>query len=421
MRITTIIFIALVWLVPMIQGQTSGWQQKEFIITMWCPPPATDENFQILKRDGYNLTYVSLENNVPLAPKEALKLIDIARRNGLKTLFYNQLFQPSTLDDSIKKAELDSLIDSLSNHPAFEGYHIFDEPHAPSFPGWGKLIKHIKKLDPDHLAYINLFPNYAKNNSLEVFPSRKWVSSKKMYLEYLRLYEEHVPVDLYSYDHYIFFNKGKDGAEYFLNLSMIAVAAERAKVPFINIVQACTIEPFWRLPNENELRWQAYTTMTYGAHGISWFLYWGPVSYGGCYQDGKRMPIADQIARINQEIKALGPELMKLTSTRVYHSGHLPVGTNKIPKECPVQVTGGSFVLGFFKENNMENAFMITNRDYKKNAFATITFDIENKKLMEYSIEKCSWDTVQNIQKGTFLTLELRPGGGKLYKFAEIQ
>jgi len=421
MRISAILFIVLAWFIQTTKGQTTGWQQKDFIITMWCPPPASDENFQILKRDGYNLTNISLGEDKRVTFNEFAKSLDIANRHGLKTLIVNQLLQPSMLDDSVKKMELDNLIDGIKRHPALEGYFLIDEPNASSFAGWGKLTKYIKEKDPDHLTYLNLFPNYAKQNDLDVFPAKKWISSKKMYTEYLKLYTEHVPVELFSYDHYNFFKNKKDGSQYFLNLSMIAAAAEKAKVPFINIVQACTILPYWRLPNEDELRWLAYTTMTYGAHGISWFLYWGPASYGGCYQDGKRMPIADHVARINQEIKALGPELMKLTSTRIYHSGHLPVGTNRIPKESTVKVSGGSFILGFFKENNLENAFMITNRDYKKTAIANITFETGNRKLLEYSIEKCCWDTVKNIQKGNILTLELRPGAGKLFKFGEIQ
>jgi 2-isopropylmalate synthase len=48
-----------------------------------------------------------------------------------------------------------------------------------------------------------------------------------------------------------------------------------------NIIEASIIEPSWRLVNKNELRFLVYTTLAYGGRGISYFLYWGPKSYGG--------------------------------------------------------------------------------------------------------------------------------------------
>jgi hypothetical protein len=90
--------------------------------------------------------------------------------------------------------------------------------------------------------------------------------------------------------------KDSDGNQYFLNLALVRLAAIDAGKPFLNIIQASQIEKAWRVPNAAETRFLIFTTMAYGGRGISYFTYWGPKSYGGLYQDGARMPLADAVA-----------------------------------------------------------------------------------------------------------------------------
>jgi hypothetical protein len=42
-------------------AEAKGWTQKEFLITFWCPPPATDENLARVAAEGYNLTWTPVE------------------------------------------------------------------------------------------------------------------------------------------------------------------------------------------------------------------------------------------------------------------------------------------------------------------------------------------------------------------------
>lgn len=426
------LFMLIVFFIPM---EACAWKQKDFIITMWCPPPATDENLNTLIRDGYNLTNVAYMGDVAVPENESAKLLDVAQKNGIKSLYSHSLISVSSLDDPAKKAKLDELIDSIKNHPALEGYHLADEPSAVTFAQWARLVKYLKERDPAHLAYINLFPSYASQQQLGVFlnePPKGPVGIPDnfagagtdkdtiiFYNEYLKEYIDQIKPELISYDHYHFLENGEDGGQYFLNLELIKNASKKAGLPFLNIVQACTIEKAWRLPEKNELRWLAYTTMAYGGRGISWFLYWGPAAYGGMYQDGKRMPIADMVADINKDIKALGPQLMKLDSTQVYHTDPLPVGTQSINGSCPVNATGGQFVVGMFKEKNNPNVFMIVNRDYKNPATAKLVLNMGKGQLMEFSTAKSKWVDVQSIKPGSTVNVDLLPGGGKLFKLSD--
>lgn len=408
------------------------WEQTEFIITMWCPPPATEENMEILARDHYTLTGVGTEGDQINANSNLVEQLDIAKKHGLKALVYNPLLRPTSLDDPEKKAKLDALVDSVKNHAALAGYHITDEPSATTFAEWAKLVKYLKERDPAHLGYINLFPTYANQQQLGVNLTTKPTGplgypdnfagigannqTVEFYNEHLRQYIELLQPEIISYDHYHFLKNEVDGKQYFLNLALIRNAALKTGMPFLNIVQACTIEPSWRLVNAEEMRWLAFTTMAYGGRGISWFLYWGPVGYGGMYQDGKRMQLADFGAEINKEIAAFGPELLKLESTDVYQTAPLPIGSVAFPEDSPAKITNGSFILGLFKEKDKPNAFMVVNRDYKNKATAEVTLNFGEGDIWVFSRSKKDWEKLHAVQAGTKVNVSLNPGAGELYK-----
>jgi hypothetical protein len=402
----------------------AGWTQKQFLVTFWCPPPATDENLARVAAEGFNLTWTPVEG------------LDVAARHGLRAMLTSDLLNPATLEDEAKRAQLDALIDRVKHHPAMEAYFLTDEPGAGAFPGLGKLVAHLRERDPTHLAYINLFPTYANAEQLGVSADaaeRARVSyptnfagvgtddkTVLRYREHLRQFVATIQPDLLSYDHYHFLKgadgREKDGREYFLNLGMIRRAALEANRPFLNIIQADTIEKSWRLPNANEMRWLVFTTMAYGGRGISYFTYWGPKEYNGLYVDGKPMPLLNDVAALNHEIAKFGPALMELDSIGVYHTDPLPYGAEAIPAKSPVQIKGdGQFVLGLFGKNARPTAFMIVNRNYKQETETTVTVSIPGRKLEELDRTTGKWVRRQTLRGKRTVNIKLAPGDGRLF------
>ena len=383
------------------------WKQDHVWITFWCPPPATDDALRAVAQDAYNLTWT---------PETGL---DVARRHGLKAMLQSELLSPATLDDPARREQLDALIGRVKSHPALEAYYIVDEPGAAAFPGLGRLVAYLRERDPAHMAYINLFPTYANNTQLGTTGD-----TVTAYREHLRQYVEVVKPALISYDHYHFF-KARDGDQYFLNLAMIRQAALEAGVPFLNIIQASTIEKVWRLVNADELRFLVYTTLAYGGRGISYFLHSGPVSYGGLYQDGVRTPLADAVAGLNREIAALGPELMRLNTLGVYHSGPLPRGAEAIPAGGPVAVTDGSdCVVGLFGEGpagSKPTALLIANARYDREVAPLVTLTVEAQRLMEFDRASSRWQPRDDWKPGQPWKVSLRPGDGRLFRWAKQQ
>lgn len=69
-----------------------GWKPDKFIITLWSPPPATDEALARVATEHYNLTWVPVKG------------LDVAARHGLGAILISNLLNPATLDDADKRA-----------------------------------------------------------------------------------------------------------------------------------------------------------------------------------------------------------------------------------------------------------------------------------------------------------------------------
>ncbi|MCX6984365.1 MAG: hypothetical protein NT118_06370, partial [Lentisphaerae bacterium] len=307
----------------------SAWKIGAPIVTYWAGPgypggsALNDVAAVQLSEGGWNLVWCN-ENE-----------LDVVQRHGLRGLIVNPLLTPAVLDDPKQREALDAFIARVRKHPAFYAYHLIDEPSAGKFPELGKLVAYLRERDPDHLAYINILPTYANNEQLGTAGDMV-----KAYTEHLRQYVEIVRPSLLSYDHYQFTNKG-DNPQYFLNLALIREKALSSGLPFMNIVQASCWVPGSsaspeapRVPNGDEMRYLVYTTLAYGAQGISYYVYCYPQHEGGIAQaDGTPTVLYHALKLLNREFAAIAKELQPLKSLDVFHTGMLPPGTKPLPKE----------------------------------------------------------------------------------------
>jgi hypothetical protein len=369
-------------------------------------------------------------NTIPVV--DSLENLDVAKKNGLKVLFASNLFNKATLNDPIKRMQLDDLVKKTKLNSAIEGYFIVDEPNTNLFDDCKLLMSYFKQNDPSRLVYINLFPLYASESQLGVsidkIDNRRLSYPRNIhgigannktviaYAEYLRQYISIVKPQLISYDHYHLFEKG-DSKNYFLNLAMVAHISKESNIPFLNIIQASQATKDWKLPTEKEVRFQVYTTLAYGGRGISYYIYWGPEAEGGIYRDGLPSPLAKDIAVINAEIKNLSPALMSLDLQSVYHTKPLPIGTREIPKNHSVQLLSkGEFVVGLFGKGKNTNAFMITNGNYRNKQMAEIKVGIPGKTIQELDRKTGKWTKFSRLNNTRLVKLTLEPGDGRLFR-----
>jgi hypothetical protein len=403
-------------------NRTSSWKQKEIMITMWNSGQPDSSYYSRIADENYNTIPVvtSLEN------------LEVAKKNGLKAIFASDLFNKFSLNDPVRRPQLDALIKKIKSNTAIEGYFIGDEPGTNLFDDCKVMVAYFKEKDPTRLAYINLFPLYATDSQLGVSVSK--VDQRNLsyprnihgigannktviaYAEYLRQYISIVKPKLISYDHYHLFEKG-DTKNYFLNLAMVSHVSKESKIPFMNIIQASQATKDWKLPTAKEVRFQVYTTLAYGGRGISYYIFWGPEAEGGLYRDGKQSPLAKDVAIINAEIRNLSPALMTMDLQNVYHTKPLPIGSREIAKNAPIKlISQGEFVVGIFGKGKQTNAFLIANGNYRNRQRAEVKVDIAGGNIQEMNRKTGKWTNFTKLNRTRIAKITLEPGDGRLFR-----
>ncbi len=378
--------------------EPKAWQVGTPIVTYWCGPSLTDVVAQQMKEGGFNLVWCTE------------KELDVAQQHGLRAQLTDGLLSPATLDNPEQRAKLDALIERVRRHPALYAYHILDEPSTAQFPALRQIVEYLRQLDPAHLAYINLFPTYASNEQLGT--KGDVVTA---YNEHLSQFIRVVKPELISYDHYQFMKSG-DMEQYFLNLSLIQKAAQKAKLPFLNIVQAASWAPPVRVPNANEMRYLVYTTVAYGAQGISYYIYCCPNHEGGIANaDGTPTLLYDALKSYNREFIAIAKELQRIPFLAAYHTAMKEAGCTPLPSDAVFQlkdtVPDGprGFLLGLFGTGEKPTHVVVVNLDYTAEAAATLSGP---GKLEVFDALKDEWTATKNQQ----VDLTFAPGGGTLVR-----
>ena len=394
------------------QGQSApAWKLGTPIVTYWAGPPMTDAVARQMAEGGWNVVWC------------AEKDLDLVQRHGLRAQLTDGLLSPATLESPAEREKLDALIARVRHHPAMYCYFITDEPSAAAFPALGKLVAYLNERDPAHMAYINLFPTYANNQQLGTQGD-----TVVAYREHLRQYVNVVEPALLSYDHYQFSTSGDTG-QYFLNLAMVRQAAQQAGIPFLNIVQACTWTPSMRVPDGEEMRYLVYTTLAYGAQGISYYVYCCPGHKGGIANaDGTPTPIYDALKSLNREFVAIAGELQPLRSLAVYHVGMTPPGTEPPAPDAPFRLDPPvallsytppervkGILLGLFGPPGKGDAparpthVLVVNLDYRAEAVTSLVGPAD---LATFDAASGTWLPAG----GPRVELRLPPGGGKLVR-----
>ena len=215
---------------------------------------------------------------------------------------------------------------------------------------------------------------------------------------------------------------------------MVRERALAAGVPFMNIVPVSAWGPTPlasptgpRVPNGDEMRFLVYTTLAYGAQGISYYVYCYPGHEGSITKpDGTPTPLYDALKSLNREFVAMAKELRSLRSLNVFHTGMQPPGVAPLPKQsaftfdppvADMDYKTGERVKGVLlshfgpaeKANTAGTHVLVVNLDY--NAERTVGLSAPAP-LEVFDAASGKWLPVG----GSRAELHLTNGGGKLVR-----
>ncbi len=265
-------------------------------------------------------------------------------------------------------AYVKKVVGAAGESDALIGYFLADEPGARDFPALGKAVAALKRLAPGKLAYINLYPNYATLGA----PNLSQLGTKS-YVRYLERYVAKVKPQFISYDNYgVTYSMDLKGrvraAQYYRNLLQIRGVAKKHNLPFWSVVNSNQIRPHTTVPSPANLLIQAYTALSAGARGLTWFTYYaGRYGYAPIDKAGNRTATWSYLQMVNAQVKALAPILTRLRSTGVYFTAPPAKGLRRLPGRLIRSIKSPAPVMvGEFSGKGNEKFALVVNQSLKR-------------------------------------------------------
>lgn len=382
--------------------QPVRYQQDRFVIGLWVDPPADarmESHYRELAGAGFN-TVLGMQAGTTVTVARQLAL---CRQFGMQALVQTCGLPPS----------------KLPQEPACCGYMLRDEPAAPAFPELARKIAAIRQARPGQLSFLNMLPNYATPGQL----------GTRSYDEYAERFAAEMNVDVLCMDHYPRFRPdAPDGRDlYCQNLAVMRRVSLQRGIPYWNFFNIMPYGPQTD-PTADQIRWQIYATLAYGAKGVLYFCYYTPLSpefpKGGAIigRDGRPTRHYEQARQLNCELKNLGPTLMQLTSTGVLHVAGSDARTTTIA-HCPIRVLTRApedpkldLLIGMFRRADGRRAVLLQNYQFAYTAWPTVTFDAPSGSVLEVSkTDGQARPVVDDSPDMPGLQLSLDAGEGRLF------
>ena len=199
-------------------------------------------------------------------------------------------------------------IRKFKNHKAIWGIDIGDEPSALDFSYYNEVFRLVKDSCPNQFPYLNLYPNYAsvaRNTSAQTQNQLGTAS----YKDYIKQYCENITsADYICYDFYVY---SIAVPNMYNNLIIVSDAALKYKKSMWVVLQVNSAKKdIWI--TENQLRFQAYSAMAFGAENIIWGCYTGGWWYNNVLDSvGNKTQQYDKLKIVNKEIHKLSIPYMK--------------------------------------------------------------------------------------------------------------
>lgn len=334
-----------------------GW----FHILAWGSPAKTPEGLRMMKECGITIAGF-------VGSKKILKLVHDAglvayaqHEQGLFGLDWR------TADPAIFETKVKLTADTYKSCPGVYGYVLCDEPPPAYFSRQGEMYRTIKRMAPDKDIYVNLLPTYA-------------FATVKEYQAYLDRYVKEYNPKWIGYDFYALMEKSdRLRNDFWLNLDMVRSKALEAGIPF----HICTLAVGHldlRVPDKNDLYFEIYSGLLYGAKGIDIFKYFTP-EYGN-YREGPVDPFGHKtqtwynLREVLSTVHVLAPLLNRLKSTEVYHIpvDRMEAGTRGPSRKSLIREIKtwnndpARYAVGEFADSKGQSYIMIQNKSLEHSA-----------------------------------------------------
>ncbi|MBQ3545449.1 MAG: hypothetical protein IJA34_10775 [Lachnospiraceae bacterium] len=266
----------------------------------------TECHIKDLKNCGIDLVF-GIDNDTAL--------LELLHKNGIYAVvsgvlpgwFGGQGNNAGSMSETNQIDEYIKGIEAFVDHPAIIGVDIGDEPSALDFPYYSEVIELIKQLLPDKFPYLNLYPSYGMLASNTIEQIEKELRTVD-YQEYIESYCRYIELPYLSFDHYVY---SSDKERFFDDLFTVATFCNENKKRLYVILQVNS-QKQEDFISEQQLCFQAFSALAYGAFAISWACY----SAGWWYNNvldiyGNKTEQYEKLKNVNHKLRCLTTEYIK--------------------------------------------------------------------------------------------------------------
>lgn len=248
--------------------------KKKLVFGAWCvfEEEILDEaRCQRVRDSGIDFGYIGVAED----HSNVLPILDACQRHDLLAILFDPKVQRLFEDQMFF---LPSAIADYKDHPALAGFGLRDEPGVADFSRLKKLTEACLKEAPNKMPAINLYPIYANQDQLGC----------ATYQEHIDRYADELALDTISYDFYPLYGTEKETwlqDNYLRNFEIVAQACKRTGCDMWYFIQNLAFNYILRDPSIEDVRWQIYVAMSFGAKVIQLFTYGTPGNGAETFQD----------------------------------------------------------------------------------------------------------------------------------------
>lgn len=248
--------------------------KKRFVTSFW-----NYEHASRLAEENCPERWAKLGMNTPMScscendeeRELVLKSLDEAQSRGQKVIVCDKhalWYELPEIGEEEYRRRIKHIAEKFASHPAFYAFHVGDEPADEH---WQYMLKAVKITSEYARPFINFLPFFEEDFLKQLKTDHNGYAD--MLVDAIKT----TGLNQLSYDCYfqMFENSAEEGIEYyFYNLNRYRECALRAGVDFWTTLLSVGHWVF-RVPTEDDIRWQISTACAHGAKGIFWFYIYG--------------------------------------------------------------------------------------------------------------------------------------------------
>ncbi|MDD6799025.1 MAG: hypothetical protein PUE85_01185 [Firmicutes bacterium] len=247
---------------------------ERFPLGFWNYQPMTHvtlDDVQKWAECGMTLPMSPQYYPTPENKRRMLEILDECQRNDMRVILCDSRshWNGASSDPETYRVHFREACEDFASHPAVYGFHIGDEPSRNEMEDVITALAIQKEEAPSLKPFLNLLPTW----------DGKYIGYDDVYACFDDI-KARMPLDQLCYDRYSQMNPEESGTEaYFVDLRRYSELSASMGIPFWTTL-LCVGHFRYRVPSEDDLRWQLSTALAAGCKGILWFMFYlrAPIS-----------------------------------------------------------------------------------------------------------------------------------------------